>query len=959
MVDLGTIRAQFRLEVRQAVAAYAAVRAANAATIYALRGGAEIARTTARGVGVVGLAFAATFGLAVKSAADFERKMDFFGAVTNATTGEMEAARKKALQLGQDTIFSANQIADSFVELGKSGVSTQTIIDGVGDAVAHLGAAADIPLDTAAQIIVAATQSFELGGKAAVHVADLLAGAANASIVDVQDLGTSLKYVGGVAHALGSPIESVIDALSLLGKYGIRGSTAGTSLRQILVSLAGKSKPAAAELKKLGIITKNGTNLFFDAKGSVKSLSDVFQILQDHTKGLTQEQKLSALRIIFNNRALAAAADLTQAGAKGFSEMNKEISKTTAADVSAKRLDNLSGDVEILRGNLQTLFIQGGAPFQNFLRGIVQGITSIVQVFGKLPSSVQVGIFAFIGVTATLLLTAAAILKFIEFAFRFYEAIVKINAVLRLLGPTIRFVAFAMKAFTLSLLTNPVFLIIVAIIAVVAALVLLYKHSARARAIIDAVGRALVTAFFAVVNFFKGLPSFFVGVWNAITSAFSTALDAVVGFVKKWGPLFLAILFGPLGLAIFFFLKFKTQIINFFKAIPGVLGNFAKATVDAVVSFFEKLPLRIAFIIGFMIGFVVRQWINFGIMLFNVARTIVTGVINFFTQLPGRIAAFFTAAARFAVNAWIIWATTIHALVLAIYHGIINFFVQLPGRIASFFNAAKNRAVSAFSAMRSAVVSLASRLVNGVIGFFRSLPGRAATFFNSVKTKISTIMTEIKTAVSTIASDIANGLINGINKIPEAIGGIVQKVIDLLLGVVDQVKHAAEKIGGALWNGFKKGAGIASPSYVEKAMFRMTANTEAETNKMIKHVSRLQQLGRTVNKIGDFVQPIKVDFATASISNIARSVGELQKAQAEFAATKQGLIAAQNQKTATITSVNSQQVAASVTLQKEQDPTRKKVILSVGGREFEAYLEEKTTETQNKTARRVTNGKKR
>src|SRR5690606_12372052 len=150
-----------------------------------------------------------------------EKRLDYFAAVSNATQEQYEAISKKALQLGADTSFTANQVAEAFVELGKAGVGTQDILDGIGEAVTNIGAAAEIPLDTAAMIITSALATFNLGADQAIMVADKLTGAANSSILEVEDLGVSLKYVGGIASSLSIPFNDVNTALAILGEAGI------------------------------------------------------------------------------------------------------------------------------------------------------------------------------------------------------------------------------------------------------------------------------------------------------------------------------------------------------------------------------------------------------------------------------------------------------------------------------------------------------------------------------------------------------------------------------------------------------------------------------------------------------------------------------------------------------------------------------------------------------------------
>jgi hypothetical protein len=124
-VDLGEIKAQVKLDIRQAVASYATLRAQNAKTVYAMRGTGDSFVAAGRRMTTAGVGLLAVFGLAVKKAADFERKMDFFQAVTGTSAKQMKTLDDVTLQLAQDSIFTADQLADGMVELGKAGVSAK------------------------------------------------------------------------------------------------------------------------------------------------------------------------------------------------------------------------------------------------------------------------------------------------------------------------------------------------------------------------------------------------------------------------------------------------------------------------------------------------------------------------------------------------------------------------------------------------------------------------------------------------------------------------------------------------------------------------------------------------------------------------------------------------------------------------------------------------------------------
>src|SRR5690349_21570121 len=146
MAFLGSISGQVRLDIRQAVAAYATLRAQNQRTVYALRGTGDAFVGAGKVMTGAGVGLIAIFGKAVSAAAEFERKMDYFGAVTDTNADKMARLSEFTLQLAADTIYSANEVAEGMVELGKAGVNAEQIMAGIGKAMTDLGAAGDIPL---------------------------------------------------------------------------------------------------------------------------------------------------------------------------------------------------------------------------------------------------------------------------------------------------------------------------------------------------------------------------------------------------------------------------------------------------------------------------------------------------------------------------------------------------------------------------------------------------------------------------------------------------------------------------------------------------------------------------------------------------------------------------------------------------------------------------------------------
>lgn len=857
--SLGTIRGQIVLDVKQALASYTETRLQHLNTVTALSSGAGAMQASGAAIAGVGAVMVGGFMVAVQAASEFERKLDYFGAVSASTQAEYDAIREKALQLGADTIFSADQIADSFVELGKSGVSAKDIIDGIGEGVANLSAAADIPLDTAANIITGAVATYQLGADRAVSVADQLAGAANASTVDVEDLGVSLKYAGGVAASLGVSFEETNTALALLGKFGIKGSTAGTSLRQVLLGLNGSTKKAKNALEDLGIITEDGSNKFYNANGSAKSLSEVFQILQDSTAGMSDQQRTATMQQIFATRALPSLIALTNAGADGFDKMAAEVEKTTAMEVAGKRLDNLSGDIEVLRGNIDTLLISGGSGFQGFARTLVQGVTGMLQSFLELDASTQQLIFTIIGITGAVLVVvggmgmfAGSLLNVINLAIRLAPAVkLMVDAVKGL--AIVKTIAGAFAAFNTVLLANPIILIVTLIAVLVAALIYFFTQTETGKQAWASFTRFLGEAWANIVSvattIFTTLGTFFSDVWTNITNVFNSAIEFIKMLFFNFTPL--GLLIANFGAIVTFFqtvwTNITTGISNF---VTGAIAFFA-ALPQNILSFFLALPGMIGYALGFLLGTIVRVFIAIGTWLVTNVPIIINSVITFFSQLPGKVYVFFVNLLA-KIVAWgvglVSWAMT---AIPAFVNSVVNFMRSLPTKIFVFFVQLVAGIVRFMNQARAQAISIASALIAGVINFFQTLPARALGLFSQLVSTISNALNTAKSTAISMASQLVAGFVNGIQALPGLAMGIFNNIVGAIRGAISGAFSAVRDFAAGMWEGFKDGLGIHSPSYIEHAMWAITDVTAQETKHLKKQVRTLQGLGNGISEIGN------------------------------------------------------------------------------------------------------------
>ncbi len=322
------------------------------------------------GAAVAGVAaLAGGLAYSVEKASEFEKAMSGIKAVTGASAEEMDQMSKLALQLGADTAFSASEAADAIGELAKGGVSVADIMGGAAKATLDLAAASGEKAAPAAALAANAMALFNKEGSETAKVADAVAGFANATTGDMNDFKFALSAVGVAAKLSGQEFDQTAVAIGLMGKAGLLGSDAGTSLKTMLLNLVPSTKAEADELAKLGLNTGEMNNAFLNADGSFKDLRDISDVLHTALDGLSEAQKTTALQTLFGNDAFRAAGILAEAGAEGWDNMSTAmLTNVTAADVATTRLDNLKGSQDQLNGSIDTVAITLGKNFTPMLK---------------------------------------------------------------------------------------------------------------------------------------------------------------------------------------------------------------------------------------------------------------------------------------------------------------------------------------------------------------------------------------------------------------------------------------------------------------------------------------------------------------------------------------------------------------------------------------------------------------
>ena len=306
------------------------------------------ATAAAAGIGAVGAA--AISG--AKKAGNLEQS---YKEITNlaVTGGEKQKEAVKAVaemqKQGRDMSIqygkSQQSIAEAYEELIKRGYTTKQALGAMRTELQGSVASGD---DFSDVVKVSSTvlESFGMRAKSTAamtsntkRAVNELAYAADMTSTGFKDLGYGMSYVGSSAHQAGFSLSETASAMGILSNNGLEASKAGTGLNQVINRLSdatGKLVKGDKKnvLAKLGITPKEITT----SKGQLKSMGDVFGVLEKHMKGMTKVQKINIMKSLFGVNGEQAGLIL----AKYNKQLGKLSKQTLTAGKNGKYVADLA-----------------------------------------------------------------------------------------------------------------------------------------------------------------------------------------------------------------------------------------------------------------------------------------------------------------------------------------------------------------------------------------------------------------------------------------------------------------------------------------------------------------------------------------------------------------------------------------------------------------------------------------
>ena len=687
----------------------------------------------------------------VTTAANFESSMsqvqatmgitkDSMSKVNGQSVNTMDTLSELAKKMGAETAFSASECAEALNYLALVGYDTQQMCDTL-PTVLNLAAAGDIELASASDMVTDAMSALGMGVDEAGTMVDQMAKTASTTNTSVAQLGEGILTIGATAKSIKGGTAELNTALGILANNGIKGAEGGTHLRNIILSLQSPTDAAAKQMEALGISV-------YDSEGNMRSLNDILGDLNTSMDGMTSAEKSNIISTIFNKTDLSSVNALLANTGSTWDDLQQKITDSggAAQQMADTQLDNLQGQITILKSALEGLAISFGELLMPAIKQIVGWVQKFVDFLNSLDEGTKKTI-------VTIALVVAALGPVLIVIGKVISAVGTIMTIVPKIAGVINTVKGAFAALNTTMLANPIVLIIAAIAALVAAFIYLWNNCDGFRQfwidLWENVKQVAITVWNAIKEFFSQ-------VWEAIKTIFSTVFEVIKTLVTTYFNLYKTIIETVINVI-------KTVITTVWEAIKGVFTTVFEVIKTIVTTYFNIYKTIIQTVLTVIQTVITTVW--------NTIKTVITTVLNAIKTVFSTI--------------WNAIKTIISAVVsgikglitgdfTAVKNSITTIMNTIKSTISTIWNTIKSTVSTVLGAIKSAVTSVFTGIVNAVKGAMGNVLNAVKTGFSNVKSHI----TGLASQAVTWGKDLVMGIVNGIKSCIGAVGDAVKSVAD-------------------------------------------------------------------------------------------------------------------------------------------------------------------------------------
>lgn len=754
----------------------------------------------------------------VKTSANFESAMSKVSAISGATGSDFDKLNKKAQEMGAKTKFSASESAEAFQYMAMAGWKTNDMLNGI-DGIMSLAAADGLDLATTSDIVTDAMTAFGLSASGtttvvkdgftkevanASHFADVLAKAGSNANTNVSMLGESFKYVAPVAGALGYSVEDTAIALGLMANSGIKASQGGTALRTMMTNMVKPTDAAAAAMDKYGLSMTN-------SDGTMKTYGQVMDMLREKLGGLDEATQAQVATTIFGKEAMSGALAIINASESDYEKLTKAIYDADGAadQMAATMLNNLNGQITLLKSALEGLAIQFGEILLPYLKKFVTFIQDLVQKLQNMTTAQKESIVKWAAFAAAIGPALMIIGKITTGVGGFITTIGKIPGAISTVkggitslvtgfknigeGITLARAGFPAMAGEASKLgaaiggiTAPIAAVIAIVAVLAAAFVTLWKTNEDFR-------NKIISIWDGVTSKFKEAGQKITDALNSLGFNFKSIIDVIKtaweGFCNLFGPMFIAVI-QTVATALSGIIDVVTGVIQ---VICGIIKGFKDGDwtlfLDGLKTLFEGfINFITAPFQGMFEGFV-SLLESFG----TTWSTVWNGIKEFFSTLWQGLVDIVSSAWEVIKNVVTVGIMLIGQIISAAVQ-----IITLPFRL--IWENCKEIITSAWESIKTTVSTAITTLKDNIIvPIMNAIKTFLTTAWNAIKTAVSTVLNAIKS----VATTVWNGIKSVVQSVMNSIKSIVTSIWNSIKSVITNVMNSIKSVVSNVWNSIK------------------------------------------------------------------------------------------------------------------------------------------------------------
>ncbi|MEQ6283144.1 phage tail tape measure protein [Enterococcus faecium] len=716
-----------------------------------------------------------------KVGGDFEAQMSRVKAISGATGDTFEQMKQQAIDLGAKTAFSAKESAAGMENLASAGFSAQEIMKAM-PGLLDLAAVSGGDVALASENTATALRGFGLEASEAGHVADVFARAAADTNAEVGDMGEALKYVAPVANSMGISLEETAAAIGIMSDAGIKGSQAGTTLRGALSRLARPTKAMQDTMDNLGVS-------FYDADGKMKPLKTQVELLKKAFEGLTPEQQQNALVTLYGQESLSGMMALIDKGPDSLGKLTKSLKDSDGAadDMARTMQDNMNSSIEQMFGAFESAAIVIQKILAPSIKKVADAISGLVEKFVSAPESTQKLVVA-IGAIAIAIGPVLYALGMLVKAFQ------TMKVGLGVLGNGISL--FKKLGSAIGFLTSPVGLVIAAV-------------------------ALLVVGFIYLWNTSEDFRNFWIGLWEGIKSAVSSAVEWIQNAWKSTGEWFnnlwksikegadnvwTTIQEAP-GKAADWIKNKWTETKEFFSSIWDGIKEAASSAWEGIVNILAPYVIAIKNVFQPMIDFFTNLWSQIGSIAGSAWEIIKTAIMGPILLLIDLITGNFNQLKEDASMLWTTLTTNIQNIITTFVDIVVGYYTALKDTVINIWNVLTSTIKDVWNSFTTWIKETTNNIVNsikqgwnnlkqGTIDLFNNMIQGAKDLWNSFKAWFINLVIGTKDNIiqgwenlkqGTI--DTFNNLVNGAQEAWDNLVNAVSDTVDRVTGWFDNLKN--------------------------------------------------------------------------------------------------------------------------------------------------------------------------